>query len=178
MSRAAARRAQPPTSRRRAAAATTCGGPAAPAAADTLRGAALIAWAEARAAARAGVRRRGVLPLIAPGLFVGDRAAASRPAAAFEAARVAGVVCLAGAPAAAGTLPCHVAHFPDTPDADLLSLLPGATGFMEDVISRGGAVFVHCMGGISRSPAVVAAYFMRYRGLDVGGAMQSTELPK
>ena len=43
---------------------------------------------------------------------------------------------------------------------------------MEDVISRGGAVFVHCMGGISRSPAVVAAYLMRYRGLDVGGAMR------
>ena len=44
--------------------------------------------------------------------------------------------------------------------ADLLIHLPVACRFIEDAISTGGVVLVHCVQGLSRSAAVVAAYCM------------------
>ena len=41
---------------------------------------------------------------------------------------------------------------------DLLIHLPSACRFIEDALSSGGVVLIHCVQGLSRSPAVAAAY--------------------
>jgi dual specificity phosphatase 12 len=41
---------------------------------------------------------------------------------------------------------------------DLLIHLPSACQFIEEALRGGGNVLVHCVQGISRSAAVVAAY--------------------
>lgn len=45
----------------------------------------------------------------------------------------------------------------------MLEALPGTLHIMHDVLHRGGTkVVVHCQAGQQRSPAVIAAYLMRY----------------
>lgn len=46
----------------------------------------------------------------------------------------------------------------DVDYADLLIHLPQVCQFIHDAISAGGVVLVHCVQGLSRSAAVVAAY--------------------
>jgi dual specificity phosphatase 12 len=46
----------------------------------------------------------------------------------------------------------------DSEYEDLLIHLPRACRFVEDAVSRGGRVLVHCVMGVSRSSTVVAAY--------------------
>ncbi|KAF2209194.1 hypothetical protein CERZMDRAFT_114129 [Cercospora zeae-maydis SCOH1-5] len=48
----------------------------------------------------------------------------------------------------------------DDPNEDLLKHLPKTTAFIEEALSKGGAVFVHCAMGKSRSATVVIAYLM------------------
>jgi protein-tyrosine phosphatase len=43
--------------------------------------------------------------------------------------------------------------------------------FISDAINSGGAVFVHCLMGISRSPTIVAAYLMTTRSWDAEKAL-------
>ncbi|KAK9462349.1 protein-tyrosine phosphatase-like protein [Lipomyces oligophaga] len=51
----------------------------------------------------------------------------------------------------------------DDEDTDLLQHLEHALAFMDEAISSGGAVLVHCMAGVSRSASIVCAYIMRDR---------------
>lgn len=44
-------------------------------------------------------------------------------------------------------------------------------GFISSALAEGGAVFVHCLMGISRSPTIVAAYLMATRGHDAAAAL-------
>lgn len=46
----------------------------------------------------------------------------------------------------------------DVDYADLLIYLPRACAFIEEALQYGGRVLVHCVQGLSRSAAVVAAY--------------------
>jgi len=48
----------------------------------------------------------------------------------------------------------------DVDYADLLIHLPAAVQFIEQSLDEGGVVLVHCLQGLSRSAAVVAAYRM------------------
>ncbi|KAI3612299.1 mapk phosphatase 2, partial [Moniliophthora roreri] len=48
----------------------------------------------------------------------------------------------------------------DVDYADLLIYLPSAVRFIDDALRNGGVVLVHCVQGLSRSAAVVAAYIM------------------
>lgn len=43
--------------------------------------------------------------------------------------------------------------------------------FIRSALEGGGAVFVHCLMGISRSPTIVAAYLMATRGLSATAAL-------
>ncbi|KAF9268153.1 phosphatases II [Marasmius fiardii PR-910] len=48
----------------------------------------------------------------------------------------------------------------DVDYADLLIYLPSAVRFIHEAMRSGGVVLVHCVQGLSRSAAVVAAYIM------------------
>ncbi|EEB95084.1 hypothetical protein MPER_06004 [Moniliophthora perniciosa FA553] len=48
----------------------------------------------------------------------------------------------------------------DVDYADLLIYLPSAVRFIDDALRNGGVVLVHCVQGLSRSAAAVAAYIM------------------
>jgi protein-tyrosine phosphatase len=43
--------------------------------------------------------------------------------------------------------------------------------FISSALAGGGAVFVHCLMGISRSPTIVAAYLMASRGMSADAAL-------
>jgi len=45
--------------------------------------------------------------------------------------------------------------------------------FIADALSKGGAIFVHCQAGQSRSPTIVAAYLMREERLTALHALES-----
>ncbi|CAI5477405.1 unnamed protein product [Closterium sp. Yama58-4] len=49
----------------------------------------------------------------------------------------------------------------DMDDADLLAVLPSCLAFVEESVSCGEKVLVHCHAGVSRSAAVVTAYLMK-----------------
>ncbi|KAG6812989.1 hypothetical protein H0H92_014920 [Tricholoma furcatifolium] len=55
---------------------------------------------------------------------------------------------------------------------DLLIYLPAACRFIEEALRNGGNVLVHCVQGISRSAAVVAAYLMWRRRINATEALQ------
>ena len=47
-----------------------------------------------------------------------------------------------------------VISVPDMPSTNLLQHMPGAVAFIEQAISTGGSILVHCMAGVSRSATV------------------------
>lgn len=76
-----------------------------------------------------------------------------------------GRVAVAAAAAAADALPtdafCQM-NLPiaDSATSDISSVFPQAIEFIENVRLSGGKVLVHCLAGVSRSPAVCMAYLM------------------
>ncbi|KAG6337220.1 hypothetical protein ID866_1850 [Astraeus odoratus] len=61
----------------------------------------------------------------------------------------------------------------DVDFADLLIHLPAACQFIDQAISSGGAVLVHCYQGLTRSATVVAAYLMCTRKISTTQAMEA-----
>lgn len=55
----------------------------------------------------------------------------------------------------------------DSDEEPIYNVFPTACNFIEDALKHGGAVYVHCLMGISRSPTLVAAYLMKTRGMGV-----------
>ncbi|KAF7315003.1 Phosphatases II [Mycena indigotica] len=54
---------------------------------------------------------------------------------------------------------------------DLLIHLPETCSFIEEALSQGGRVLIHCLMGVSRSTTVLAAYFMKTRLLSASAAI-------
>ncbi|CAG8463544.1 8889_t:CDS:2 [Paraglomus occultum] len=54
----------------------------------------------------------------------------------------------------------------DSPNERLIPHFPAAKQFIDEALNSGGRVFVHCNGGISRSPAFVVAYVMETAKMD------------
>ena len=52
----------------------------------------------------------------------------------------------------------------DVPSANLAPYFDKVANKMNEVISRGGRVLVHCMAGVSRSSTLCIAYLMKYKG--------------
>lgn len=61
-------------------------------------------------------------------------------------------------------------HINDRVDAPLIDVLDCAVVFIECARSCGGSVLVHCVQGISRSPAVAMAYIIGSLGLSMEAA--------
>ncbi|KAJ7586974.1 protein-tyrosine phosphatase-like protein [Mycena floridula] len=55
---------------------------------------------------------------------------------------------------------------------DLLIHLPSAVEFIDQALRNGGNVLIHCGEGLSRAPAVAAAYVMWARRMDATRALQ------
>ena len=55
----------------------------------------------------------------------------------------------------------HYCHLPTVDDqAPTLDQLERGVEFIEQVLSKGGKVYIHCAGGIGRAPTMAAAYFI------------------
>lgn len=64
----------------------------------------------------------------------------------------------------------HRVPIDDSLRDDLLPWIPGALRFIDEAVSAGGSVLVHCAAGISRSPALAVAYIMYSLGMDLDHA--------
>ena len=58
----------------------------------------------------------------------------------------------------------------DKDNEEMYSLLDAATKFIDDHIHAGRMVLVHCRQAIQRSPAVIAAYLIKYNDMSLSEA--------
>ncbi|KAL4269137.1 protein-tyrosine-phosphatase [Pleurotus pulmonarius] len=66
----------------------------------------------------------------------------------------------------------HQILLDDTEDADILTHFLPSISFIQNELDKGRGVLVHCQAGMSRSVAIVAAYLMYTKNLDVQGALE------
>ncbi|KAF7541510.1 hypothetical protein G7054_g632 [Neopestalotiopsis clavispora] len=59
----------------------------------------------------------------------------------------------------------------DVPSENLLRYFHGTTAFIDDALAGGGAVFIHCAMGKSRSATIACAYLMWKYGLSPSAAL-------
>lgn len=108
------------------------------------------------------------LTRVTPFLYLGDLAAA-RNVERLHAAGVTDIISLVSdgtllPRAVRAAFACDRFELKDASDAPLLSRLPSLVASIEATRDKGGVVLVHCHGGVSRSPAVVAAFLMTHHG--------------
>uniref|UniRef100_A0A8C4NJK9 protein-tyrosine-phosphatase n=1 Tax=Eptatretus burgeri TaxID=7764 RepID=A0A8C4NJK9_EPTBU len=60
----------------------------------------------------------------------------------------------------------------DEEGADLLGVLPGALDYIDQALASAGRILVHCESGVSRAPAVIAAWLMFSENLSLPTALQ------
>ncbi|MEI7987843.1 MAG: dual specificity protein phosphatase [Chloroflexota bacterium] len=63
---------------------------------------------------------------------------------------------------------CHLPTIDD--DAPSMQALTRGVTFMQDVITGGGKIYVHCAGGVGRAPTMAAAYYIS-QGMSVSDAL-------
>eukprot|EP00746_Dinoflagellata_sp_MGD_P005688 gnl/MRDRNA2_/MRDRNA2_111019_c0_seq1.p1 gnl/MRDRNA2_/MRDRNA2_111019_c0~~gnl/MRDRNA2_/MRDRNA2_111019_c0_seq1.p1 ORF type:complete len:606 (-),score=118.99 gnl/MRDRNA2_/MRDRNA2_111019_c0_seq1:150-1967(-) len=135
---------------------------------ELLEGQQLQDWARQRGANPSV--GRGRLAEVAPGLFLGNKDAASD----FELLKRVGIKAVvnvgAGPNAFEDTLKYHKIHVQDKAGASLHPHFGAACDFIQSALGQ-GAVLVHCQGGISRSPTVIAAFLVAHRRLTIPQAL-------
>ncbi|CAF1089158.1 unnamed protein product [Adineta steineri] len=69
---------------------------------------------------------------------------------------------------------CHYYHIPadDTQKQNLLDYFDDAYRFIQNAIENNEKVLVHCVAGISRSPAIVISFLMRYAHMTMNDAYE------
>ncbi|KAL3462098.1 protein-tyrosine phosphatase-like protein [Aspergillus heterothallicus] len=67
----------------------------------------------------------------------------------------------------------HRLSLEDKESADIGKCVDAVCGILDAASSDGGRVLVHCSAAISRSPAVVAGYLIRRRGLSLEDGLQA-----
>jgi hypothetical protein len=60
---------------------------------------------------------------------------------------------------------CKIIHAHDSPYFDLSDYFEEAIDFIDEKISQGEKVLVHCMCGVSRSTAIVIAYLIKKKDI-------------
>lgn len=60
----------------------------------------------------------------------------------------------------------------DVPTTDQFDI---GTAVIDEALLNGRAVYVHCRNGHGRSPTLIAAYYIRYQGKSVDGAVAFTQ---
>ncbi|KZT11984.1 phosphatases II [Laetiporus sulphureus 93-53] len=108
---------------------------------------------------------------ILPGLLLGPLQA-SKSLETLKSLGVTHIVCIRDAKEAFSVRPRFPEVFTymtldvqDSDEQNLIRLFPPARKFIDDAITQGGCVLVHCNGGISLSPSFVVMYVMQQYNL-------------
>jgi dual specificity phosphatase 12 len=116
---------------------------------------------------------------VLPGLWLGSQAAAAE-LDVLQSRGISHVVCLGSEAFHLENTAFTYLQFPqllDLPTANLLGVLDAACAFISEARQQQHSVFVHCVYGQSRGPAVCAAYLIRSTGSTVAvAAMQLTRV--
>ncbi|XP_045584788.1 dual specificity protein phosphatase 18 [Procambarus clarkii] len=116
---------------------------------------------------RQGTGRAGQVSFIIDGLYLSG-ARAVRQARLTEL----GVTCVVNSTVELPTVPLDgvevvPVRVSDAPDSDLAVHFDSISDKIQDVRGRGGRVLVHCVAGVSRSPALVLAYLVKYADMSL-----------
>ncbi|XP_018494891.1 dual specificity protein phosphatase 1B [Galendromus occidentalis] len=110
-----------------------------------------------------------------PGLFLGSQDVASE----LELLKSKGVTHIINAASGIKN------HFPDDfkykrvevldiPEQEMRSHFEHCNSFIDEALASGGAVFVHCNAGVSRSTTICIAYLISRKGMDLDRALRHT----
>ena len=72
---------------------------------------------------------------------------------------------------------CHI-NLTDNPNIDITQFFDEAFSFIELARKNGGKLLVHCKLGISRSPAILIGYFIKYKGFSNVSALNFLKLKR
>ncbi|KAF9485910.1 phosphatases II [Pholiota conissans] len=118
---------------------------------------------------------------ILPGLLLGPFVA-SKSLETLVGLGVTHIVCIRDAKEAFSVRPRFPERFSymtldveDNEEQNLIRLFPGAKNFIDQAISQGGRVLVHCNGGISLSPAFVVMFVMQHYQLSWEDALHMVQ---
>lgn len=118
---------------------------------------------------------------ILPGLLLGPFAA-SKSLETLQHLTVTHIVCIRDAKEAFSVRPRYPEQFKymvlnveDNEEQNLIRLFPGAKQFIDEAITSGGRVLVHCNGGISLSPAFVVMFVMQHYQLSWEDALHMVQ---
>lgn len=102
---------------------------------------------------------------VIPGVFLGSIGAAQNEQRLLELG-ITHVLCVGKDIAPKTTLVRKIVSIHDSGKEELRPHIDGCLGFMNEAITAGGGVLVHCFAGKSRSSSMVIAYLMLERGME------------
>ncbi|KAJ7366711.1 protein-tyrosine phosphatase-like protein [Mycena olivaceomarginata] len=118
---------------------------------------------------------------ILPGLLLGPFVA-SKSLETLQSLKITHIVCIRDAKEAFSVRPRFIDNFSyltldveDNEEQNLIRLFPQAKLFIDNAISNGGRVLVHCNGGISLSPAFVVMFVMQHYQLSWEDALHMVQ---
>lgn len=127
-----------------------------------LCGEALVAWAQAQTHPPPGK-----VAMIVPGLFQGNKAGAESRTD-LEKKNITAILSVGGGPCRWDGMVYE--HIGTKDGQSMLDQMDKAAEFIHNNL-KGTGCFVHCMGGLSRSPTVIIAYLVKYRNLSLHDAL-------
>ncbi|KAJ6512109.1 protein-tyrosine phosphatase-like protein [Mycena vitilis] len=118
---------------------------------------------------------------ILPGLLLGPFVA-SKSLETLQSLGITHIVCIRDAKEAFSVRPRFPDNFTyltldveDNEEQNLIRLFPNAKTFIDNAITQGGRVLVHCNGGISLSPAFVVMFVMQHYQLSWEDALHMVQ---
>lgn len=133
-----------------------------------LAGPDLLMWARQRTFVKPGKVCK-----VIPNLFQGNKAGAGSKKD-MTGNKIAAIVSVGGGPCRQENV--KFLHIGAKDGDSLLDEFEETVDMIHDMLREGNAVFVHCMGGISRSPSMVIAYLVKHRDLNLREALELMRL--